>query len=319
MHAYRRSELFPGLLRRNLACGSLGASTSTLHMEIRESITVPGVPFTWNTNLSDDDVRDFYEQHGVNAPWEESDISVFTLMTTLRIIMTVVPFRDGTCQWHAVNERHWVVFRTNYEWEIWEARKRELDELDEEQAHERAAEYLLFRTDDAHLLRVACEALEGEDFAAAARCYSARAEVRRTFHHLPNVESSLYFVVEDSLMRFTSFPDATYGLAFLQKYSTCSCQYHEFAGHFHFWRPDWTLAQRHVEEERIYDTAIARFPSDGQLYKDACLFWRREKRLDLAIKYCRAAVASDASDDTKTGFPGRLKRLTSEYERSARI
>jgi hypothetical protein len=118
-------------------------------------------------------------------------------------------------------------------------------------------------------------------------------------------------------MRFAAFPDATYGLSFLQEYSTSPAAYPKFVRQFQFWRRDWPLHQRHSEAERIYDAAVARFPSDGHLYKNACLFWRREKRLDLAIKYCRAAIASGASDDTKSGFAGRLKRLISEHERIA--
>lgn len=285
-------------------------------MQLREVISVPGVPFTWNTNLSDNDIREFYEEHGSNAPWQESGISVFTLTIKLRFIMATVPFRDGACQWYAANDRHWVVFRTSYEWELWEARKHELNELSEEQAHEQAAEYQLFRTEDDHLLHIACTALERDDFVTAAGYYCARGELRHAFRHLPHVESYLNFLGDDSLMRFTSFPDATYGLSFLQEFSTNAASYSSFAGCFQFWRRDWPLAHRHAEAERIYDAAIVRFPSDGQLFRDACLFWRREKRLDLAIKYCRTAVASVACDDTKSGFAGRLKRLISEHNRN---
>jgi hypothetical protein len=57
------------------------------------------------------------------------------------------------------------------------------------------------------------------------------------------------------------------------------------------------------------------FPNDGYLFKEACLFWRRRGRLDLAMKYCRIAIQNGIRDDTKSGFAGRLKRLEGEHAR----
>jgi len=68
------------------------------------------------------------------------------------------------------------------------------------------------------------------------------------------------------------------------------------------------------EIEKIFNAATSLFPLDGDIYKQACLFWRRQRRLDLAIKYCKLAIECGINDDTKTGFVGRLKRLQHEVE-----
>jgi hypothetical protein len=282
-------------------------------MQLREKVTVPGLEGTWTTNLTDDDLRRFHALHGGHSPTDQIRVGLFTTSITIGIITTTVPFRDGACLWYGVNDRRTVIFRTHQEWEIWEARKRELDELRQEQALRQAIERQLFRTEDHHLFTLASGAQARRDYEAAASCYCARAELRGRF---PGIGCCSVMLVEDTLMRFSVFPSSSYGIAYLRDYHPRARYFQRFADAFRFWSL-LPAPKKRAEIEQIYDEAVRLFPDDGDLFKHACLFWRRERRLELALKYCRIAAERALSDDTKSGFVGRLRRLTREYERAA--
>jgi len=58
----------------------------------RQNITVPGIPGIWTTNLSDEDLREFYSIYAGQPATQEFSLSVFTRVITIRIISTAVPF-----------------------------------------------------------------------------------------------------------------------------------------------------------------------------------------------------------------------------------
>lgn len=291
-----------------------GVPPSYLDATARE-ITVSNVPGSWTTNLCDDDVREFHALHDAATPGEEIVIALFTTRLRFRFVEAMVSFKEGACHWTALNDRHIVIYRTHHEWELWNARRQELAELREEQEQERAVELQLLRTDDAHFFQLATAAAAHGDHDAAAVHFCARAEARRRFAHLGHV-ASIYYLVDDTLRRMSRFPSSSYGVAFLLEYHPFASSFSDFARSF-MCLNRLPAAQKHAEIERIHDAAIARFEQDGTLFKDVCLFWRRHGRLDLAIRYCQTAVARGVSDDTKSGFAGRLRRLQSEHASAA--
>src|SRR5438309_440767 len=122
----------------------------------RKEISVEGVPGTWTTNLSDEDVRAFWREHSGQVPTTNSiNLSVFTITVGFKYQERMFQFKDGACRWTLLNDRNWLVYRTTFEWEIWRARRQELDELREEQEQERAATRQLMRTESDHLMREA--------------------------------------------------------------------------------------------------------------------------------------------------------------------
>jgi hypothetical protein len=102
-------------------------------MEIKRGITVDGLRGRWTTNMSDDDLREFWRQHCGRARAEEFDFSLPGACISLKIIAEALPFRDGMCLWHGVNERQTVIFHTMKEWEVFDARQREIREFRDEQ------------------------------------------------------------------------------------------------------------------------------------------------------------------------------------------
>jgi hypothetical protein len=278
----------------------------------RNRITVDGVPGTWTTNLSDDDVRDFYARYAEEpANAQELKVGVMHLVCGFKFHQRMVPFRHGACDWTLLHEQNWVLYRTTFEWEIWLARKQEVVELKEEQENERAATILLIRTESDHLMRAAREAVRAKDFPTAERYLITRAELALDIERLKLSNWWSYGIIENISHWFTSFPSLENGIEFLRTYSCRAESFLDYAAHSAF-GGQLPHPTREVELEKVFDAAAELFPTDGHLFKQTCLFWRRHARLDLAIKYCEIAAERGLSDDTKLGFAGRLVRLRRE-------
>jgi hypothetical protein len=112
-------------------CSKIGPSFRD--MEMKRGITVDGLQGRWTTNMSADDLREFWREHCDRAQPEEFDFSLPGSCISLKIIAEALPFRDGMCLWHGVNERQTVIFHTMKEWELFEARQKEIQERREEQ------------------------------------------------------------------------------------------------------------------------------------------------------------------------------------------
>jgi hypothetical protein len=285
-------------------------------IEWRKKITVDGVPGTWTTNLGDDDLRAFYAECRDQIPTEDNiKLGVFDRSFSCKYYDRMVPFRDGACRWALLNDHNWLIYRTTLDWEIWLARKEEVDELREEQGHEWAATALLLHTESDHLMRVARAAVLTKDWVTAERHLLARADLVGEVER-QNVRNWWSYGILEGVSRwFSDFPSSSQGIEFLKKYDCRPATFLSFANHcaFRHRLPD---AAREAEIEKVFDAAVELFPTDGELYKQACLFWRRLKRFDLAIKFCEIAVAHGVSDDTQSGFVGRLKRLQREQAKS---
>ena len=278
-------------------------------MDIRKKVQIRGLKGTWTTNLTDEDLLEFLELHSQKDLADQVRAEVSGMSLGIKISMDMLPFRDGTCLWGRVNDDNTVLFRTQFEWELWNARDREVKELREEQALERDVEDQLFQTEDRHLHQSGDEALGRSDFDAANRCYCARAELRRRFTPMG---FGFNLDVMELLDRFSMFPTSRFGLAFLTEYYAINSGYFEWFAH-KFWSLSELSSESKTKElEAIYGAAVQLFPSKGYVYKQAALFWKREGRLDLAIKYCQLALEKGFTDGTKSGFRGRLERLTKE-------
>ena len=84
-------------------------------MNLREKVVVEGLPYVWSTNLTDDDVREFYELYANQIrepdPPEETPTKgkvVFRIPCRVAFL----EFRDGVCLWTASADKHHVFYRT---------------------------------------------------------------------------------------------------------------------------------------------------------------------------------------------------------------
>ena len=288
-------------------------------IEWRKEIAVDGVPGIWTTNLIDDELRAFYAEHNDKIPTEANiKLSIFDRSIGVRYQDRMVSFRAGACRWTLLNDHNWLVYRTTYEWEIWVAREKEVGELREDQGHERAATALLLRSESDHLRKVARAAVLERDWATAEHHLLAWAdlvnEIKR--QDVPNWWS--HGILENVSRWFSDFPSSSQGIRFLKGYDCRPAMFLNFVSHIAF-RHRLPDAAREAEIERVFDAAVELFPADGELHKQVCLFCRRLRRIDLAIKFCEIAIGHGVSDDTRSGFVGRLNRLQREWTQSKTV
>jgi hypothetical protein len=278
----------------------------------REKVTIEGVPGTWTTNLTDDDLRTFYAEHCDDVTDADAiKIGVFNRVMSIKYRDRMVPFKEGACRWALLDQQNWLIYRTTLEWEIWLARNEEIEELRDEQERERQATALLLRTESDHLMSQARAAVLAKDWTAAERHLLARADLVAEAKRQNIMNWGTLSIFESVSHWFASFPSLLNGVEFLKRYDCRPTAFYGYANHAAFANrlPNETVE---AEIDKVFDAAISLFPTDGNLYKQVCLFWRRHRRLDLAIKFCQLACEQGAADDTKSGFAGRLKRLRGE-------
>lgn len=265
----------------------------------RKDIRIAGIPFTWNTNLKDQDIASIYsliaDDPDIGAP--SAHIDVAGLMSiSLRLFDKRVDFKEGACHCIGVNDTIYAVYKTTREWEFWAARRAEIQELKDEQELERKVERELQWAEECYLISKCTEACNGRDYETAIKWLCARADLLGGF------------IFTDVFTRLLSFP-ARHCIEFLRRYAAPYTSYLQVASSKSFWSqsPD-------CEFQEVFDAAIADHPGEGMLFKEIILFWERRKNYPLARQYCEVAISRSLADDTKSGFTGRLRRLQKKAE-----
>lgn len=269
----------------------------------RKNVRIDGIPIVWNTNLSDSALTDLYEviksdPEIVPLPGASENARPPGVIMSLQfhIFDKLVPFDDGACHCIGFNECVNAIYKTTNDWELWDARKQELDELREEQEIGRQVDEELVNATYFHLISQCNAALSAKEYDAAYAHLCARAELIQ--------ENNCEWDRADRNMRLASFP-IDYVLRFLESHCAHSEAYIGIVGAIEFWRQG--LAD--IDVARIYDAATARFQEDGMMFKEICLFWVRRRNYAEARRYCEMAISRNLKDGTKSGFAGRLKRI----------
>lgn len=291
-------------------------------MNLREKIVVVGVPYIWSTNLDDDSIRDFFELYAdrireADSPIAKPEGNPGERKTVFHIKcrMGFLDFRDGACFWSASGEKHHVLYRSNHEWELWNARQQEIEELRQEQAAEQAIERGLLKVEDQHLTEKADAAIKAGEYEIAAAYVYARMDLRLSSEGIKGL-SYLWSCPSQLWWIFTKFPTSNYGIEFVRKYDSKPGIFRNFAHWFSACR-GLPTDERAEQTWKIYETGMQLFPDSAGLAKAACLFWRRIRRYDLAMKNCSEAIEKGMKDGTKSGFEGRMKRLEKEAKQHA--
>ena len=280
-------------------------------MNTREHVCVAGTPFKWTTNLTDEEIREFHALYGkqIAEPDHRTDTSSTTIVIPIR--MDFLPFREGFCFWCASREKHTVLYRSNRDWELWDARQKEIEELRQEQAAEEAVEKTLVINEDAHLREKTELAIGVGDYDGAAACVTARAELRKVFKRFRVMPVQWSCWYEDLI--FARFPTSRHGIEFIRHYNNSPGAFSNFA-HWFSVRCGLT-GEALVEQTRaIFDEGMRMFPESGSLAQAKSLFFRRVGKYGMAMAVCVDAIKRGLRDGTKSGFEGRLKRLERESQ-----
>jgi len=280
-------------------------------MNVRERVTIDGLPFTWSTNLDDDDLRGFYHRYSdrIREPFPPAESSPRTIR--IPFAMDFLEFLEGVCLWTYAGGVHTVLYRSNREWELWNARQAEIQELRDDQAAELGAQRQLLLAEDNFLTEKTDLALKAGDYESAAAYIYARSELHLEFAEPYRISVNWCRWRGDFPFIFTKFPTSSYGMDFLRRYNMQPHAWINFA-HWYAVRRSAEGQEFETETGRIYEEAFKVFPENARLFQAACLFWRERRRYDLAMKICAEAIAKGLRDDTKSGFEGRLRRLERE-------
>lgn len=279
-------------------------------MDWRKNVPLAGTAYTWDTNLSDEALLEFYEVVRDDPEFAQSHLSVQGLSISLALFDKMVAFHEGYAWCVGFGTHFFVTYRTALGWELWEARKQELAELKQEQDEQRRIELLLFRTEDEFRAGQFHEAIAAGDFTRAESILADRGLARQTCEFKEVRDWFFQFVTESAIRLFHSFPDIGPGIRFLARFERPYWEYLRFAESRRFWKKPSL-----PELRGILDAASTRFPDNPFLFKEAALFLVRQGDLEGAAMICRTAIAHGLRDTTKSGFIGRLQRLEKRIKR----
>jgi len=121
--------------------------------DCRTKVKLEGIPIVWHTNLSDEDIRHFYAilQDDPDLPncKVAVNISLPIRISTPAVFSKAIPYKEGWCQCCGFIDVLQVIYRSTKDWELWDARLREIKELREDQRRQFAVNKLLFKVEDA--------------------------------------------------------------------------------------------------------------------------------------------------------------------------
>jgi hypothetical protein len=291
-------------------------------MEMRREVQLSGIPILWDTNLADADLLDLFKVISDDPELLRSTIEIHGFLAlSVRPFLKTVPFKDGYCRCVGFKDHLIVTYRSSFDWELWQARQAEIEEHKQERRERFLIEKLLAQATDHHLEENALEAIQAGRFADAAVFIKQRLEHAKSVH-VP-VKDRFGFrhpdlgrhVAREVRLQFCGFPTADPAVDFLCHHATRWPEFIEVAECYYRFHCK-AKEKAYAELDKLFRAAVQQFPSAGGLYKEICLFWERRTQLDLAIEYCRLAAERGLRDDTKTGFPSRLKRLLNRKEKA---
>ncbi len=307
-------------------------------MELRRDIQVDGIPITWETNLSDSDLRDLYIALCHSDSLKTASINMMGVCVFgIQLVMELLPFQEGYCLCYGVGEKITAIYRTMAEWAIWEARQEEIEDLKQEQEQESQLDVFLFIFSDREFKEKVKDALGARRYEDAIAYLKARAELRRQNEQYRNRAHWMWRHQQDFTNLLASLPTSDLGLAFIKECYPCWHWYTSFAHAWIFWRVRYhsenhskdimlkacfvpesmPLSQCLREVRKIAEAGMSLLPDDWMLHKDFCVLFDRYNDTDNALWVCRHAVERGLTDDTKTGFIGRLRRLEGKARRRA--
>jgi hypothetical protein len=270
----------------------------------RRDARVEGVPFAWSTNLDNEGIVALY---GLIAP----DLAEFgrppsiqgpVIKISLQSVFfsTAVQFRDGICRCLCVGDVMHAIYKTTEDWELWFARQDEVDELRREQKNDAAIALARVQEQAEFIEAQEAEAIQRGDFDSALQLILTRADLLKS----KGSPSDFYnFRANVVWARLKAMP-GTHGLQVLRR---CGSQGAIF---IHLLRAkEWTAGVPEAEFLVLCEGAAAAFPSDGRLWAQIALFWARRKHWIEAKSWCQRAMERNLTDDTKSGFAGRLARF----------
>jgi len=264
-------------------------------LQFRDGVGVRGFPAVWSTNLDDEDLKvalEVVERKGVfNRPCGIG----------MALVIEEFDFADGAILLTLIGNTHGVlVYRSWEQWARYEAHLERVAQAERRQQRKRQ----VIKDNYERLFTEAGELWHAAEFDAAVRRLHLAEALR-----VENPDFQQQRDPRPVLLRlYTCLPTPQAGLDYLGTREAPWDDYAAFAHEYGWKRGDDAI--------QVLWTAIDRFPSEPQLYKTlALLASGGMKRFDVAIAACQRAIAMGLTDDTRSGFEGRLRRLLNKAAR----
>jgi hypothetical protein len=293
-------------------------------MKPRKGVRLEGIPYTWETNLDDDEIRELYGliqgNLAARPPGSTDDVlkgsgpGISISLDLDSLFIAEVPFRDGMCLCGGFDGVLYVTYRTHGEWEALRREDREMLEARGREERREEVDAFLHRTRDQELQDQTLLAIDLGEYERADALISERLGLLKQACG-GDWEFESLEVIGDALTAYSAFPTSANGIAFLHRTEPDPVTFLEFAQSYLDLNRSSSGAK--VDQvDLVVRAATDLFPDDGECHASAALFWRRQGDYPRAAFYCRLAISRNLSDRTKSGFPGRLKRLRKEAERA---
>lgn len=301
-------------------------------MKRRKSIQLDGIPITWETNLSESELREFYLTV-LKAERDDNFAGTPNPLPDGRPYLSNgwLPFRDGYCQSSLSGNNLVIIYYTHEETLAFEKKRQRISLLRQYSELLATKEIQLQVIYDRALRKAAQDTLRRENYETTLQHMNSRAAIRREYKKHREKAPWMWnnFHETDFNNILASFPNTTVGLNFLRKHYPYGWRYSGFAFAWIFWRysyhcedhsSDWMLTGCYApapmplkdcldEVFRIFKVGSAIDPYNWIIHQDFAKIFEKHNDLDHAIQVCRQAIQRGLTEDTRTGFKGRLNRL----------
>jgi tetratricopeptide (TPR) repeat protein len=278
-------------------------------LNYRANIQIQGIPFEWETHLNDDEIKQLYQillrERILIKPTsdvvrqEKSKTLTLEISDLLDIFET--EFKGLKYRIGIIKNKIRVTCRPADEWDIIEKEeKKEVKKLKEAEGKYKVYNSCLSLMENGDLL------VNKGDYEKAKTIFINAIEMKMS--NKGNQLLNFVRPIWPLLNLFYKTKSVEEGIEFLKQYKS-KFRENESISY-------WIAFGRNFERdgdinnaEKIYKLALERDSEYWETYKRLCIIYERAKRYNDAVTICKLAIDRNLSDDTKSGFEGRLKRI----------
>lgn len=279
---------------------------------MRNKITIEGIPIVWNTNLTDDEIKEFYLLIADDPELMLSEINTRANKISLSLFSRTIPFKDGMCLCVGFNDNLNVIYKTIEEWDQWEIQQKKIKEVEEEFNAKKTARIALFELENDALINQIITCITNSNIDAIKPLINNLLVLREDNLDIKRVLWNKWDLNQCLLSLFAKSVNIDSGIYLLENNS---CQISDYI-HFAFLVYDPLKlrgdSNAYLFCDKIFASAIKKFNDNSNVFKEICLFWWRRIELELSLKYCEQALNTNLSSSNVVKFNRRKKRILNE-------
>jgi hypothetical protein len=279
---------------------------------LRSNITIEGIPIVWNTNLSDDEIKEFYLLISDDPELMLSEINTRANKISLSLFSRTIPFKDGMCLCVGFNDNLNVIYRTFDDWEQCEIQQEKNREAEEEFNAKKTARIALFELENDTLINQIKACITNSNFDAIKPLINNLLVLREDNLDIKRALLCKWDLNFPLISLFAKSLNIDSGVYLLEMNSCQISDYIHFAQLVYVPLILSEDRNAYLYCDKIFLSAIKKFNKNSRIYKEICLFWWRHIELKLSLKYCEQALLSNLSISDIVKFNRRKKRILNE-------